>query len=680
MADQPGFESGMDALGRQWWDSPGGIRSKYTESSRYFRSDQYTYNVNSAFVSGNQWLWYDTQRNTVQQLPRDPARTRVTMNRLKPASRHIIARIMSRSLAFEVPPTDSDDATTRGALTAKSVVSGLAREHNWEDHKEQTAWNLWLGGTAGLCVEWDAGKGTPLGTTESGTDYGTGDLCEYPLSILEMCWEPGVRDAEKAYWWIRAQALAPAEVKRAYGLSYLPQGDATGVGTPFTQYLMRQDRGDTPTDLCLVLTLYMRPNKDNPRGTVATVIGGKFVGQPKPWSFPWKDRLNLVIFRETKIPTRATGETTLSAAVPVQTAFNAAWSNIIEHLKLAGSARMLIPESALDGIDELTDLPGELVLYNAASGGKPEWMTPAPMPQWVLESPERLASQMDDILGLHDVSQGKAPRNIESGVGISVLVEQDSTPIGQIARELAHGFERFGKLCLKLYEVRVTEGRSTTIKAPGQNAPETVRWTGADLMGQTDVEVPIDQVMPRSRTAMLAFARELWDRQIIATPEQFAKVADLPDQDSLLESVDPDAAKAMRENHDMSIGTVPVPAPYDNHATHITRHNTFRKTRAYESLGPDLQHIVDQHVQAHETLAAEAMGRQVAAMNIHPGLAGAANQNETPPPAMPGMPPPAPGAAPGGSSGPNYPQPMQPIEPRDSAGTSGAIGAPGGGI
>jgi hypothetical protein len=83
---------------------------------------------------------------------------------------------------------------------------------------------------------------------------------------------------------------------------------------------MRQDRGDTPTDLCLVLTLYMRPNKDNPRGTVATVIGGKFVGQPKPWSFPWKDRLNLVICRETKIPTRATGETTLSAAVPVQAA------------------------------------------------------------------------------------------------------------------------------------------------------------------------------------------------------------------------------------------------------------------------------------------------------------------------------------------------------------------------
>lgn len=664
--DQPGYESGVDALGRQWWDTPGGIRSKYEESSRYFRRDQYEYNVNSAMVSGNQWLYYDSNRNTIQQLPRDPARTRQTMNRLRPASRHIIARLMSKSLAFEVAPTDSDDATTRGALTAKSVVQDLHRKHNWEELKEQTAWNMWLGGTAGICVDWDPGKGTKLGYTESGREYGTGDLCEYQLSILEMVWEPGARDAEKAYWWIKAQALPPAEVKRAYGLDYLPMADSTGVGTPFAQYLARQDRGNTPTDLCLVLTLYMRPSSDNKSGTVATVIGGKFVGQPKPWAFPFKDRLNLVVYRETKVPTRATGETVLSAAVPVQVAYNASWSNIIEHLKLAGNARMLIPEAALDGVDELTDLPGEIVMYNAASGGKPEWMTPAPMPQWVLEEPDKLASQMDDILGLHDASQGKAPRNIESGVGISVLVEQDSTPIGQMTREIAHGFERLAKLCLEIYATKVTETRTATIKSPGQNAPETVPWTGVDLKGQTNVEVPIDQVMPTSRTAMLAFARELWDRKIIATPEQFARVADLPDQDSLLESVDPDAAKAMRENHDMSIGEVPIPASYDNHQTHINRHNTFRKTRAYETLGPQMRQIVDQHVQAHETLAAEAMGRQVAAMNIHPALGGAPNQNET---ALPGTP---------GAGGPNFPQPMQPIEPREGLDT-GALGVPGGG-
>ena len=36
------------------------------------------------------------------------------------------------------------------------------------------------------------------------------------------------------------------------------------------------------------------------------------------------------------------GDTVFTAAVPIQTAFNASWSNIIEHLKLAGNARLVI--------------------------------------------------------------------------------------------------------------------------------------------------------------------------------------------------------------------------------------------------------------------------------------------------------------------------------------------------
>jgi hypothetical protein len=664
----------LDPRGGSWWDTPGGIRSKYSEASRHLRRDQYTYNVNRAFVGGEQWLWFDQTRNTVQQMPRDPARTRATMNRLWPASRHIMAQLLSKPLVFEVPPTDSDDATTRGSLTSKSVIQSLHRDHNWEQLREALAWDTWYGGTAGISVDWDPAKGTKLGYTGQGREYGTGDLCEYEHSILEMVWEPGSRDAEKGAWWIRAQALPPAEVKRIYGLDYSPQADSQGAGTPFTQALTRGDRGGDPVDLTLVLTLYMRPHKDNEKGVVATVVGGRFVSPPKPWPFPWKDRLNLVICRETRVPTRATGDTVLSAAVPVQALYNASWSNIIEHLKLAGNARMLLPESALDGIDELTDLPGEIVLYNAQSGGKPEWMTPAPMPQWVIEQPDRLAAQMDDILGLHDVSQGKAPRNVQSGIGISVLVEQDATPIGQMTREMAKAFERFGKLCLKLYGARVTETRTATIKAPGQNAPESIQWSGKDLKDQTNVVVPIDQVMPKSRTALLAFARELWDRKIIATPEQFARVAELPDQDALLESLDPDAAKASRENHDMSIGDVSVPAPYDNHQTHIARHNFFRKTRAYETLSAELRQIVDTHVQAHETLAAEALGRQTAMMNVHPALGNSPNANETPLPVMPGMPPAgAPGAQAQDSGGANYAAPMAPIMPHDERGLQGPL-------
>lgn len=675
---------GRPAAGAEWWTTPGGIRTKYQESSRHLRREQYDYNLNRAFVAGQQWLYFDTARNTINQLPRDPARTRITMNRLWPASRHIISKVLSRELSFEVPPADSDDATVRGAQLAKSVIIDVHREHNWEDLREQTLWNTWLGGTAILAVDWDPEAGQALGQTQSGRHFGTGDLCETALSILEVAWEPGVRDAEKSYWWIRAQALPPAEVQLQYGLEAKPAGDIQGAMSPLAQRLTRYDRTDNPADLTLVLTVYMRPNKRCPKGFIATIIGEKFVDGPNPWSFPWKDRLNITVFRETKIPGRATGDTVLSAAVPVQAAYNASWSNIIEHLKLAGNARLLVPDSSLDGIDELTDLPAEIVPYNAAAGGKPEWLAPASMQPWVIDQPVRLADQMDDILGLHDVSQGKAPRNVQSGVGISVLVEQDSGPIGQLSREFAYGFERFGALCLELYQAKVTEPRKARITVPGQKIPETVTWDGKALEGQTNVEVPLDDVLPRSRTAMLAFARELWDRQIIKDPDTFARVADLPDQDYLLEASDPDAAKAMAENHLMSIGEVETPEDFDNHATHITRHNFFRKSKRYRTMSVQLREIIDTHVEAHETIAAQQAGEQVNRANIHPALAGVPTAGEAvlpggiPTPTPPGMPA-GPGPEPLGS-GPNYPQPMSPIEPREDRNTDlGGLGAMGGG-
>jgi hypothetical protein len=41
------------------------------------------------------------------------------------------------------------------------------------------------------------------------------------------------------------------------------------------------------------------------------------------------------------------------------------------------------------------------------------------------------------------------------------------------------------------------------------------------LAGQTGVSIPMDAVMPRSRTALMAIAKELWDRKIIQDPQMF---------------------------------------------------------------------------------------------------------------------------------------------------------------
>ncbi len=651
-----------------WWRSPGAVREKYLESTQALRKEQYEYTVNRSFLAGEQWCYYDGSRNVLRQLPREPSRTRVTLNKLWPSSRNIISRVLSRPFAFEVEPTDSDDATVRGAQTAKSVVRDLCREHNWQQLREEMAWNTWLGGTGILSLDWNPTGDSVVGhTEESGKPYGTGDVTESALSILEACWEPGIRDAERGYWWMRAQALPPSEVQMQYGLDYLPAPDAQGTMTPLTQKLLQDTRQAPAPNLCLVLTVYIRPSSALKKGLVATVVGNKFVDAPKPWPFPFKDRLNMVVMRETKVSGRATGDTVFSAAVPVQTAFNASWSLIIEHLKLAGNARLMVPDNSLDGIEDLTDLPGEVIPYNSSGGAAPGYLAPPQLPQYILDQPMHLASQMDDILGLHDVSRGQAPKNIESGVGLGILVEQDSTPMGQLTKEIAAGFERFASMALKLYADKVTDTRKARIQVPGQ-VPESVQWTGEALMHQTTVVLPPDTVVPRSRAAQMAMAERLSTLGAFGPPgamnmQMFARVADLPDADDLLEGIDPDDAKASRENHLLSIGQVCVPVKFDNHQKHIDRHNWFRKTTRYEAMPQEMRDIVDMHVQAHEVMVAEELGEQVAKANVHPVLGGAPTASGTQLPAQPGAEPPAaaagPAAPPNPGGGPGTPPMLQ---------------------
>lgn len=627
--------------------SAASIRDKYEDSVRYLREQCWEYLTNQCFLFGEQWIWRNKMTQTIESLPReDASRTRITANKLWPASRHIVSKLMSKELVFEVPPMDTDAATVRGAYTAQSILEDLHREHRWENLREDAAWATWLGGTAVLAVDWDAEAGTPIGQVPTtGKRFGTGDIKESILTVQEIAWEPGTRDAETGTWWIRAQALPPKDVQTMYDLKDCPAADASALSTPNGRAVNSLgNKGELRPNLTLVLTYYERPNPKRPEGAVCTVVG-KDIVQKTAWPFPFKDRLNMVVLRETKIPGQAHGFTVFSAAVPLQAAYNAAWSNLVEHLKLAGNARLLMPEASVDLIDELTDLPSEVIPFNIAAG-KPEWLAAAGLPQWVIEQPALLAQQIDDVLGLHEVSRGVAPKNIESGLGISVLVEQDSTPLGHLVQEVGRAFEKFGTLCLKIYEAKVKETRKAKVQVPGQ-VPEVVAWTGKALAGQTNAIVPVDQIMPNSRAAMFAMAKDmatLFPEQFQTNMAEFARLAQLPDQHTMLENLDPDVAKAQRENHlIMTSGQVCVPADFDNHATHITWHNRERKMARYEGADAGIREIIDLHIQAHEVMAAEEMGKQIAKMTqggpiAGPAAAAAPTANEAAPLPQPGMP------------------------------------------
>lgn len=592
------------------------VGEKFSRAQQSIMEELQNYWLNFLFLEGHQWLFYNDATSQINEIPRaEEDVTRLTLNRMRSSSRTIMSKLTQRDLTFEVMPSDADDATMRGARIAQSLLANLRIAQSWEQKREIADWSTWKGGTAALCVDWDP-EASDLAADP--TDTGNrvvrkGDVCITPLNLSEFVVEPGARDGERARWWIKSLLLPPAEVQDLYGLEWTPAADATANLTPFqVQAMQRNQMIQTP--LTRVLTYYERPNKKCPKGKICVVVNDQVVSEKDEWPFPWRDHLNIAIQKETPVETRWTGDTVLSDSRGVQVAFNHAHSVIDEHMKRAANARMAVPISGLDYMDDLTDQPAEVVAYPDGSA-PPSWIGAPQMPQWWNERPQVLAQEMDDILGVHQVSRGDAPVNVESGYGLSILAEHDSTPIMRMSKEQAIAWSKVATMTLKLYEKMVKHKRKTSANVPGQGSI-SLEWSGDDFKGQTTATVPYDEIVPRSRAAQLQFAKDMLQMGVVTSAADFASVADLPGQETFLGALSPDIAKARRENHMFSLGRPAVPAEFDDHEGHVMEHNRWRKSIDYEIASPEIQQHVETHIQAHITMAAEAAGGQSAAAAI----------------------------------------------------------------
>jgi hypothetical protein len=595
------------------------------------------YRENCAFDAGDQWVSWKRSTNQLQDMPRDDERVRATVNRMISARRTVMAKLHRRPLVFEVVPSKADDATVTAANLSESIIGACARKHDFESIRERADLSAWLGGTAALCVEWDTTAGQQLGMLESGVPYGTGEVRVTSSAINEIAFPPGCKDARTALWWIRAVVMPTAEAKERYRMEVEPAANAKSDSTFTRTSTQAEPAGDAPSEKsCIVYTYQERPTHSTP-GQIATVIGGEVVAGPFPWYYPFSDHLPVAVIKESAIEDHWAGMTVVSSAVNLQQLLNLSVSGISEHVKLAGNARLVMSAQAAELIEQLTDLPGEVIPVAPGDGVEPHWIAPPQLPNWLTEEINLLQRQMDDILGHQEISRGASPDNIESGVGLSILAEQADTPLAQWAKNSGRAWGFAASDILALYAKFVTEPRQARIDEPGMRSWH-IEWTGADLMDQTEATVPTEAVTPRSRAAMQAMAVKLWELGMTKDPKLVAKLGDFPDQSAFLEALDPDYAKAERENHDLAIGQYPEPADFDDHAKHITCHNVFRKTLRYEQLPEATRKAVDDHVLAHENLSNQELATQ--AQSIPPfDQSAQAHQ----PPGSPGGPPVEPG-------------------------------------
>lgn len=284
------------------------------------------------------------------------------------------------------------------------------------------------------------------------------------------------------------------------------------------------------------------------------------------------------------------------------------------------------------------------------------------IPNSIYQSLESTKMDFEDISGQHQVSKGAAPPGVTAATAINYLQEKDDSYTATAYDSIEMGMEVVAKQTLNLAGNYWSSERKINVIGEDEGLLDSFMASKSNLSNATNVRIDGGSSLPQSGAAKRSYYLELLQLGAISKDE-FLELSEIGGTKSILKTINVDKNHAMRENikfrnltieyatafaeqykaqiaemgeqnpegflalqleevgiemeefmqmkpneQQEIVDTVPPPVPplvipvnkWDNHEMHIEIHNRFRKSQGYEMLPPEIQEIVDEHVQQHE--------------------------------------------------------------------------------
>jgi hypothetical protein len=397
-------------------------------------------------------------------------------------------------------------------------------------------------------------------------------------------------------------------------------------------YFSRASVQGEKADSVLVLECWMKPGAlaQFPDGCFATVVNEKVVGyvDHMPYGhqqFPFAHAITI----DTG---KFYGASVLEDAIPIQKEYNNSVNQIIESKRRMGRPQWVVPKGSID-VNRMTSEPGAVLQYEAALG-EPRQISGTPIPSYVVEEPQRIKQDFEDITGQHAVSRGSTDGSVVAATAISFLQERDDALRQTGYDHVESLMEKVGQQALSLFAAYVEVPRS--IKVVGSDKILNVlELKGSDIAAGTDLNIEGGSALPQSKSAKTALLMDLFQAGAISN-QDLLSLMDMGGVQVLTDRLRIDRAEAQRENlrfknlsdeeiqqYEMQVlqadpangatnwVTGPDGAPlgaaniipvevWQNHPVHIDEHNNFRKTTEYMMLNDEAKRLLEDHIQDHQ--------------------------------------------------------------------------------
>jgi len=336
-------------------------------------------------------------------------------------------------------------------------------------------------------------------------------------------------------------------------------------------------------------------------------------------------------------------ESVIKSLIPLQKEYNRTRSIMLESRNLAGKPQWGYVTGSIDP-KKFNSRPG-LLLAVQLGFDFPKALDQPELPPSVTNELDVTLRDMDDVSSQFEISKGRTPPGVEAASAIAYLQEENDTIMHHTVVSLEAAVQETGVQVLANVHDFWTEQRIVAMTSKNQFM-EVKQFKGADLNPIMDFRVESGSMAPRSTAAKQAFITELMKMGVIE-PTRALKYLQMSETNKLYDEMMLDVRHAQRENVFMSQGqeltkpdpkAQPIPDemgmsqpavrtdverdpmtgepitdemgqpvtynvttnPYDNHDVHVQEHEAFQKTQEFEMLPPQIQMIIQDHVDQHK--------------------------------------------------------------------------------